>query len=792
MSSFHSRAAGRLRPRARGWVVGAGLVAVLLPAAPAMAAGSHGTTVHDAAATLRVVVRDALDENNKIIEQPVTLLEMNGQRYPVTDNRLGQIAPNSTLRVDGTINDGTLSLSNVTATAPAPTTSQTKPAAGAADGTTDTHVVKDLVVLAYWTAPDGNYTQASAQAEVANDDAWFKEVSYGAEGISATATPWVKIANPGADCNEYAVVDSARAAAAAVGYDYTQYDRTLVYFPRATCPWAGVSTIGGDWSVFNGSLSTSMTTHEQGHELGFYHAHSYLCTGDDGYVSMADWCDGSEYGDPYDTMGKGGPVHYNGAEKDMIGWLPDGRRVDMTPGSSTTLAPLEQQAAAPQVAKLQVSDSRRYYIEYRQLQGYDSSLAWDGKSTHGTDGVIIHATDASRSGWDWGTLLLDMSPDANFYEATLKSGQSWTTPEGWTINVGAISPTGAEVSVTAAAATAPTAPRWPTAYPGDGSAFVYWAPPASDGGSPVTSYTLIAHPGGQSITVPADSASATLYGLTNGTPYTFTVTATNSVGTSPESEPSNEVTPQGEDDTTTYEEAGFDLKGWSVVSDASATDGSYRSAIAAGETATFSFTGTNVTWQARGGPDAGKAKVTIDGVSKGTVDLYRSTPMGISVPFTPLASGNHTIVIKATGKKSAASAGSAVRVDGFQADSEIIADSDPAVAYSGWTGVTDAAASGGAYRVNTAKKTTVSFAFSGTAVSWVSAMGPAYGKAQVLIDGVARGTFDQYAASTAWQTTHDFTGLGAGQHTITIKALGTKRAASKGTGIVVDALVVTS
>jgi len=50
-------------------------------------------------------------------------------------------------------------------------------------------------------------------------------------------------------------------------------------------------------------------------------------------------------------------------------------------------------------------------------------------------------------------------------------------------------------------------------------------------------------PGGQTVTVPGDTTAATVTGLTNGTAYTFTVVATNEVGTSPASAPSNTVTP---------------------------------------------------------------------------------------------------------------------------------------------------------------------------------------------------------------------------------------------------------
>ena len=96
-------------------------------------------------------------------------------------------------------------------------------------------------------------------------------------------------------------------------------------------------------------------------------------------------------------------------------------------------------------------------------------------------------------------------------------------------------------------ATVPGSPTIGTATAGDGQANISFTAPADDGGSPITTYTATSNPGNITGTVSqAGSGTIIVTGLTNGTAYTFTVTATNSVGTSAASAASNSVTPTGE------------------------------------------------------------------------------------------------------------------------------------------------------------------------------------------------------------------------------------------------------
>ena len=88
---------------------------------------------------------------------------------------------------------------------------------------------------------------------------------------------------------------------------------------------------------------------------------------------------------------------------------------------------------------------------------------------------------------------------------------------------------------------APYEPTIGTATGGNAQATVNFTAPANDGGSPITGYTVTSSPGG--FTATGTTSPITVTGLTNGTAYTFTVTATNSIGTGDASAASNAVTP---------------------------------------------------------------------------------------------------------------------------------------------------------------------------------------------------------------------------------------------------------
>ena len=87
----------------------------------------------------------------------------------------------------------------------------------------------------------------------------------------------------------------------------------------------------------------------------------------------------------------------------------------------------------------------------------------------------------------------------------------------------------------------PSPPTAVAASPGVNKVNVSWQAPSFTGGQPITSYTATAAPGGKTCVIA--TTSCVIDGLTPGTPYTVTVRATNSIGTSMASAASDPATP---------------------------------------------------------------------------------------------------------------------------------------------------------------------------------------------------------------------------------------------------------
>ncbi len=88
----------------------------------------------------------------------------------------------------------------------------------------------------------------------------------------------------------------------------------------------------------------------------------------------------------------------------------------------------------------------------------------------------------------------------------------------------------------------PSPPGDVRASAGKDMATVSFKPPKTDGGSPVTAYTVTAYPG--PIMVRSVRSPIVVKGLMSGVNYRFTVVASNVIGTGLASAPSNVVTPQ--------------------------------------------------------------------------------------------------------------------------------------------------------------------------------------------------------------------------------------------------------
>ncbi|MFZ2305964.1 MAG: fibronectin type III domain-containing protein, partial [Rhodoferax sp.] len=172
-----------------------------------------------------------------------------------------------------------------------------------------------------------------------------------------------------------------------------------------------------------------------------------------------------------------------------------------------------------------------------------------------------------------GGLFTAVSPAATTSPIVITGLTNGTTYQVQIRAVNAIGTGSATASTPGTPVTVPGAPTIGTATAGDTQASVTFTTPGSNGGAAITTYTATANPGGATGTCAGPAAcTITVTGLTNGTAYTFTVTATNSAGTGSASVASNSVTPKSAQ-TITFANPGAQNFGTTPTLSASSTSG---------------------------------------------------------------------------------------------------------------------------------------------------------------------------------------------------------------------------
>jgi invasion protein IalB len=175
----------------------------------------------------------------------------------------------------------------------------------------------------------------------------------------------------------------------------------------------------------------------------------------------------------------------------------------------------------------------------------EATVSWDAPSSDGGASIQSYTVTSTPDGFT--TVVGGSATDAVVSGLTNGVAYAFTVTASNSVGNGPQSGPSAQVTPVGL----PGPPTGVSATPGDGQATVSWDAPTSDGGTAITGYTVVSSPEGAQVNVAPSASQAVVSGLTNGVAYTFTVIASNSVGFSPESGPSAQITPFGPPDAPT-------------------------------------------------------------------------------------------------------------------------------------------------------------------------------------------------------------------------------------------------
>lgn len=228
---------------------------------------------------------------------------------------------------------------------------------------------------------------------------------------------------------------------------------------------------------------------------------------------------------------------------------------------------------------------------------------------------------------------------------------------------------------------------------------------------------------------------------------------------------------------------------WGRAAHPDAIGGSFRWERRAGASATYGFSGGTVTLFTVSSPAMGRGRIRIDGITMETFDGYaRRLTAGVRHRFEALGAGPHDLTVEVLGRKRPAATDTRVAVDALRWGGQT--QRSPAASSVAWASSANDAASGGTFAISDARDAFARLSFTGTGVLLRTRRGPGMGKAEVWLDGSLVKVMDLYAPSGAFATVRLATELADGPHTARIVVLGTHRAASSGSAVVVDRWLV--